>query len=259
MQRRPVSPPQERRSGTDRRSGLEWRSGADRRAEPRRSDELLQQAAPGDLSLREFLPHASFSEREAAERAAAIDTHRRELNAHLGREVGPAVAALDYLLNTSHELVAPAIIERGVLEVLERRSVTDPQTGLFNRCYFEAALKREIASCLRHGTRLSLLLIEVERLEAVAPALQNNLRRVDIAARIGGDEVAVILPDTGAREARVLAERLCAKTGACGGLAEFPLAAPSTSEAQLIVAATRALGLAKSRGMASGCVAEEVP
>jgi GGDEF domain-containing protein len=259
MHRRPLSPPKDRRNGTDRRSGLEWRSGADRRAEPRRTDELVQQAAPGDLSLREFLPHTSFSEREAADRAVAIDAHRRELNARLGREIGPAVAALDYLLNTSHELAAPAIIERGVLEVLERRSVTDPQTGLFNRCYFEAALKREIAHCLRYGTRLSLVLMEVTRLQEVAPALQNNLRRVDIAARIGGDEVAILMPATGAQAARVVAERLCAKTGACGGLTEFPLAAPSTSEAQLIVAATRALGLAKSRGIASGCVAEEVP
>jgi PleD family two-component response regulator len=129
-------------------------------------------------------------------------------------------------------------------------SVTDRLTGLFTRCYFDAAIRRDIARCQRLGSRLSLVLLEVASLETLASALQNNLRRVDIAARHGMDLVAVILGDTDVHAACVVAERLCARlgAGACAGVAEFPLAAPSTSEDELIKAAARALRLAKTRG-----------
>ena len=94
--------------------------------------------------LRRFFPLAQFDEREAADRSAAIEAHHRELSSRLGRNVGLSVAALDYLSNIRRDLVAPTIVERGVLEILERRSVTDPLTGLFNRHHFEATLRREV-------------------------------------------------------------------------------------------------------------------
>jgi GGDEF domain-containing protein len=129
-------------------------------------------------------------------------------------------------------------------------AVTDRRTGLFTRGYFNATIRREIARCQRFGGRLSLVLLEVESLETVASALQNNLRRVDIAAPHGMDLVAIILGDTDVHAACAVAERLCARAGAgaCAGVAEFPLAAPSTSEDELIKAAARALRLAKDGG-----------
>ena len=239
--------------------------------------------------LRRFFPLAQFDEREAADRSAAIEAHHRELSSRLGRNVGLSVAALDYLSNIRCDLVAPTIVERGVLEILERRSVTDPLTGLFNRHHFEATLRREVARCVRSGARLSLLLMDVDRLKAVndgwghqagdrvlrcaAAAIQKCLRGTDIAARYGGDEFVVILPDTDVPAARLVAERMCVTVGASlgyeivpgasthgtvsVGLAELPRAAPPHSEAQLVVAADRALYLAKGRG--GNCVAEEVP
>ena len=107
----------------------------------------------------------------------------------------------------------------------------------------------------------------------VARAIQTSLRGTDIASRHGGDEFAIILPDTDARAGRLVAERICAKVQASrgegnvpdastrvtvsGGLAELPLAAPSAAEAQLLVAADRALYLAKGRG--GNHVAEAMP
>jgi len=301
-----VIPAEERRSGLDRRIGLDRRSGPQRRVESRRTDaghRLLnrpiwvgdareqagRQTEPRRFTLRRLFPHAQFSGREAADRSVAIEAHGREVSSRLGRDVGPSVAALDYLLNVSRDLVDPTIVEHQALEVLEHRSVTDPLTALFNRYHFEATLKREIARCLRYATRLSLLLLDVDQLKAVndrwghqagdrvlgrvARAIRNSLRGTDIASRHGGDEFAIILPDTDARAGRLVAERICAKVGASlgegnapeaatkvtvsGGLAQLPLAAPSPSEAQLIVAADRALYLAKGRG--GNQVAEAVP
>jgi len=227
------------------------------------------------------LPHARFNESEAAERTAAIAAHQHELSARLERNVGLSVAALDYLLNISGDLVAPTIVEHEILEVLEHRSVTDPLTGLFNRYHFEATLKRETARCLRYQSRLSLLLMDVDQLKAVndrwghpagdqmlvrvAGAIRDSLRGCDTASRYGGDEFAVILPDTDVRAARFVAERICDKVGTSdapikvtvsGGLADLSLAARGSSEARLIAAADRALYLAKGRG--GNCVAEEV-
>src|SRR5881296_2552502 len=263
-----LPPVDERRSGLDRRSGFE-----------RRSDGDVEEAAT--LPLQQVFPHARLTESEAAERAAAIERHRRELGSRLGHNVGAVVAAVDYLLNISGDLVSPTIVEHEALELLEHRSVTDPLTGLFNRYHFEATLKREVARCLRYQSRLSLLLMDVDQLKAVndrwghpagdqmlvrvAGAIRDSLRGCDTASRYGGDEFAVILPDTDARAARLVAERICDKVGASdapikvtvsGGLADLFLAASSPSEARLIAAADRALYLAKGRG--GNCVAEEV-
>jgi len=295
-----LSPAEERRSGSDRRTGRERRSGLERRIEPRRTTNeghgplhrpVWVDTGGASVPLRRLLPHARFNEREAAERAVVIAAHRQELRVRLGRDAGPSVAALDFLLNISRDLLDPTIVEREVLGVLEHRSVTDPLTGLFNRYHFEATLRREVARCLRYGTRLALLLMDVDQLKAVndrwghqagdrvlgrvARAIQNSLRGTDIASRHGGDEFAIILPDTDARAGRLVGERICAKVGASrgegqtpeaatkvtvsGGLAEVPLAAPPTptAEAQLMVAADRALYVAKGRG--GNRVAEAAP
>ena len=61
--------------------------------------------------LQRLFPHSRLSEREAAERSTAIEAHRRELGSRLGRNVGAVVAAVDYMLNISGDLVAPTIVE----------------------------------------------------------------------------------------------------------------------------------------------------
>src|SRR5204862_2164855 len=145
---------------SERRNGGERRSGADRRTPAPGMDDL-----PASVPLERVFPHARLSEREAADRAQAIEAHRRELGSRLGRNVGAVVAAVDYMLNISGDLVAPTIVEHEALEQLEHRSITDPLTGLYNRYHFDAALTREIARCRRYGVALSLLLVDVDRLK----------------------------------------------------------------------------------------------
>src|ERR1700694_118047 len=236
-----------------------------------------QPASP--LPLGRLFPHARFSKTEAAQRVAAIEAHRRELGSQLGRNVGDVVAAVDYLLNISRDLISPTIVEHKALELLEHRSITDPLTGLFNRYHFDATLKREIARCRRYGAPLSLLLVDVDRLKRlndrhghqagdaalgrVAAAIQQSLRGTDIAARIGGDEFGILLPDTdgvagllvAARNRRhLLSVPASTMVTVSGGLAELPRAAAQPSAAVLMAAADLALYAAKNSG--GNCVVQ---
>src|SRR5204863_8360086 len=152
------------------------------------------------------------------------DASRRGHAALLARHTCSVVAALDYLLNSSGDLVSTTIVEPEVLQLLEHRSLTDPLTGLFNRYHFDATMTREIARCRRYSVPLSLLLVDVDRLKLlndrwghpagdqalsrVAAAIQKSLRGTDIAARLGGDEFAIILPDTDAVAGLIVATRI---------------------------------------------------
>jgi len=260
------NPVDERRSGADRRTGVE------RRLPPAAAVEAAA------LPLQRVFPHARLSEPEAAARAAAIEAHRRELGSRLGRNVGAVVAAVDYMLNVSGDLVSPTIVEHDALELLEHRSVTDPLTGLFNRYHFDATMAREIARCRRYSAPLSLLLVDVDRLKLmndrwghhagdqalgrVAAAIQKSLRGTDIAARLGGDEFAIILPDTDAVAGLIVATRirrnLVASTSTMvtvsGGLVELPRNAAQVSPAQLMLVADHALYAAKNSG--GNCVVQ---
>jgi len=252
----------------ERRAGIDRRSGTDRR------ETAVEEAT---LPLQRVFPHARLSDSEAAERAAAIEAHRRELGNRLGRNVGAVVAAVDYMLNISGDLVSPTIVEHEALELLEHRSVTDPLTGLYNRYHFDATMSREIARCRRYSVPLSLLLVDVDRLKLmndrwghhagdqalgrVAVAIQKSLRGTDIAARLGGDEFAIILPDTDAvaglivatRIRRNLVENASSMVTVSGGLVELPRDA-DVSTAQLMLVADHALYAAKNSG--GNCVVQ---
>src|SRR4051812_46200799 len=255
----------------ERRNGLERRSGLDRRS----GEPAIEEAT---LPLQRVFPHARLTEGEAAERAAAIEAHRRELGNRLGRNVGAVVAAVDYMLNISGDLIAPTIVEHEALTLLEHRSITDPLTGLFNRYHYEAMLKREIARCSRYDVSLSLLLVDLDRLKPlndrwghqagdraltrVAAAIQKSLRGTDIAARIGGDEFAIILPDTDAvaglivatRIRRNLVEHASMMVTVSGGLVELPRHAIEASAAQMMLVADQGLYAAKNAG--GNCVVQ---
>jgi diguanylate cyclase (GGDEF)-like protein len=103
-------------------------------------------------------------------------------------------------------------------------AAVDPLSGLANRRGFDDTLANEAARSLRYGRPLSLVLADIddfkgtndthghaagdEVIRRVARALSDNARAADLVARYGGDEFAVLLPETGAREAFRLAERM---------------------------------------------------
>ena len=105
-----------------------------------------------------------------------------------------------------------------------RMSTIDPLTALFNRGFFFAALEREIARSARSGRGFCLLMMDLDELKAindrighfhgdrvlsaVGKVVNDGVRRIDTAARYGGDEFVVLLPETDPTGAFVLAEKI---------------------------------------------------
>jgi diguanylate cyclase (GGDEF)-like protein len=105
-----------------------------------------------------------------------------------------------------------------------RMSTVDPLTSLFNRAFFFAALEREIARSARSGRGFCLLMMDLDELKAindrlghfhgdrvlsaVGQVVSDGVRRIDTAARYGGDEFVVLLPETDPTGAFVLAEKI---------------------------------------------------
>ena len=119
------------------------------------------------------------------------------------------------------------ITERKHLELqLESLAMRDGLTGIANRRAFDAALTREVARARRLSSPLSLLMIDADRfkrfnddhghlagdtcLKSIAAVVAMSARRpTDLAARYGGEEMAVLLPDTDIEAARAIASDLC--------------------------------------------------
>ena len=111
-----------------------------------------------------------------------------------------------------------------IIDRLCEISLRDALTGLANSRHFTAALEREVDRVSRSGETALLLLIDLDHfkaindtyghlagdqaLRAVACVLTKNLRPMDTAARYGGDEFAVILPNCRPGAGRVIAERI---------------------------------------------------
>jgi diguanylate cyclase (GGDEF)-like protein len=120
-------------------------------------------------------------------------------------------------------------------ESLRFDALTDPMTGLANYRSFSENLEHEIERSRRYDEPLSLITVDLDNLKrindehghpsgndairAVARVLRNAVRAVDTVARQGGDEFAILLPNTGRTEASRLAERLRAQVASqtyCG-------------------------------------------
>jgi two-component system cell cycle response regulator len=103
-------------------------------------------------------------------------------------------------------------------------AITDPLTGLYNRRYMESHLKTLVEEATQRGKALSLLITDIDYFKAVndshghgagdavlkefAARIRENIRGVDLACRLGGEEFVIVMPDTGLARAYHVAERL---------------------------------------------------
>jgi two-component system cell cycle response regulator len=121
--------------------------------------------------------------------------------------------------------VAAVCIENAVNRArLLRAGITDFLTGWHNRRYLQQRLKEELARAQRRGGTIACLMIDIDRfksindgyghlagdaaLKEVAHRIEAQIRSMDTAARFGGDELAILLPEATSAEAAKLAERI---------------------------------------------------
>jgi len=174
----------------------------------------------------------------------------------------------DFLLLQMNEALQQhrTLLERQKFEEL---SVTDPITGLFNQRHFQNHLSIEIDRAKRHQRIISLVMADIDSfkkmndekghiegnklLQAIALALKDNVRNIDLVFRYAGDEFAILLPDTPKEGAKDVAERVRThiekqKLGATLSLGVATYPEDSSSSEELIQKADQALYLAKRNG-----------
>jgi diguanylate cyclase (GGDEF)-like protein len=191
---------------------------------------------------------------------------------------GSEVGALGYITDpTDLDLLlarARTLLDfKSYLDSCEEAAFTDHLTGLPNRRRFERQLEREVARTLRYGHAFTLLMIDIDHFKLVndthghdagdqvinrlARILQEGTRGIDLAARIGGEEFAVILTETDLAGGMEVAERLrlaikaivvpnLGIVTASFGVAECPSGAENAKE--LLAKADSALYEAKRQG-----------
>ncbi len=169
--------------------------------------------------------------------------------------------------------IAGAIWSAQLYAKTEQQARTDELTGLYNRRYFEECLNREIGRHSRYGGILSLVILDLDSfktyndirghlagdkiLSRIGQLIKRTIRNIDLAFRYGGDEFALILPQTGIEQAYVVAERVRRQISnkmwakqllftASFGLATWP--GDGTTADELCNAADQALYYAKRTG-----------
>jgi diguanylate cyclase (GGDEF)-like protein len=150
-----------------------------------------------------------------------VDESRGALDA---ADVAMVAVNLTALVILAYVATVVAGEQRRTRDAAVRLSTMDALTGLSNRAYFMAALEREIERSRRYARGFCLLMADLDDLKllndsyghrlgdralvGVAHVIHEGIRRIDTAARIGGDEFVILLPETDPSGAEVVAEKI---------------------------------------------------
>jgi diguanylate cyclase (GGDEF)-like protein len=170
-----------------------------------------------------ILTQLGFEEGEARAHWEKVLRHRESMAQTLGRDVGVRVALLDYFTNVNRHLTQPSIIDLEMYDVTERSCPSDPLTGLLNDRAFHSAVQTELRRARRYAQSVAIVVFDLDDFAAVnerhdrivgdrllretALLLNNKIRDIDLAARPGEDELALVLAETDRNGALVVAER----------------------------------------------------
>jgi diguanylate cyclase (GGDEF)-like protein len=180
---------------------------ANLRSDPRLSDQSIGAVLAFPLTSR-------------GRRVAALIGLDREPSSREPRLLPSMLRAVRVLL----EPAATALDNALLLKRAEALSVTDDLTGLHNSRYLNLVLRREAKRASRSGRPLSLVFLDLDGFKSIndshghlfgsralveaAAVVRSSARETDVAARFGGDEFAIVLPDTGGEGAFAVAERV---------------------------------------------------
>ena len=177
-------------------------------------------------------------------------------------------------LESVADICAAAIQNAHNFDRMKQLAYVDGLTGIHNRRYFEMRIVEELERASRFQGRMSLIMLDIdhfkkmndefghllgdEMLRAVSSILKQQLRKVDMVCRYGGDEFAIVVPETAGESAMRVAEKLRRQVEAhlfpgvprpvsisCG-VAEYPTHGVTRDE--IVAAADGALYLAKQAG-----------
>jgi len=221
------------------------------------------------------ITHLDLNPDEASREWQNIVDHRQEISKKIKRQISLQTAMCDYL-SISNRLHNPIFMEIPFFEDQIRSARHDPLTALYNRAHLDDSLAREAAMAERYNTEFSLLFVDLDHfkrindlhghptgdiiLKTIAATIVREIRKQDLAARYGGEEIVIILPRTGKETGLIMSERIRKKIAASAftvnqqnipvtisiGLATFPIDASSPTK--LIENADQAMYRAKKAG-----------
>jgi diguanylate cyclase (GGDEF)-like protein len=148
---------------------------------------------------------------------------QQQLSDSLGRPVSLKTAMMDVLVANT-QLRLPVLVEYDDYRKLQINAATDGLTGLYNRRLFNEYCDNEVNRARRYNQQLAVVILDLHRLKEVndrnghlkgdealrlaASTLRKTLRASDLAFRIGGDEFALLLPETDSEQAAKLCKRV---------------------------------------------------
>jgi diguanylate cyclase (GGDEF)-like protein len=190
--------------------------------------EGLEEAVRG-IFLRQFfrtIAQIDITDAQGNEYWLAILLRRRELSENLGRRVSLKTAMVDVLAHAKF-LRVPILVEYDDFKKLQINAATDGLTSLYNRRLFDEYCDKELNRAKRYGQQLAIVILDLHKLKEVndrhghmqgdqvlqlaAATLRKTMRASDFAFRIGGDEFALLLPQTDPEQAFTLCRRIRAQ------------------------------------------------
>jgi diguanylate cyclase (GGDEF)-like protein len=185
----------------------------------------LEESVRGQF-LRQFFHNIAQIELTAAQSVESWEQvlqRHRELTDRLGRAVSLKTAIVD-VLSSAKYLRVPILMEYDDFKKLRINAATDALTGLYNRRLFDEYCDKELNRANRYGQHLAVVILDLHKLKEVndrhghlqgdlvlrlaAATLRKTLRASDFAFRIGGDEFALLLPQTDTEQATTLCRRV---------------------------------------------------
>ncbi|MCB1174384.1 MAG: GGDEF domain-containing protein [Leptospiraceae bacterium] len=175
------------------------------------------------VDLFRVLLHHQFEAAQAQKLWNAILMHTAEMERALGRSIGFRVAMLDFLLHQNRIIKSPMIVEISLFEQMVKNALLDQLTGIYNRRFFDQFFEQEINRAARHHHNVALFFFDLdnfkqyndqnghragdEALQMIGTLMRLSFRREDMPCRFGGEEFAVILPETDTDGALLVANR----------------------------------------------------
>jgi len=177
-------------------------------------------------------------------------------------------------LESVSDICATAIQNARYFDRVRQLAYMDGVTGIFNRRYFELRIAEEMARSTRHGLTFSVIMVDIDHfkqlndefghlvgdevLRQVSAILTQQLRKSDVLSRFGGEDFAIITPETALDSALAVADKLrrvveswhfpgvARPVTISAGVAEFP--AQGGTRDELVKSADEALYAAKQTG-----------